>query len=153
MERVGYDADSQSYQFRDSDGSYWESEEGNELGRLHRAGTSGRYTEPLDYDESAAVEQRAGFWRYFGPLAVIVLVVLLLVMRSLSSASAKVQCSVGLEQYVIEAGDTCWELAESMASTVDGLVALNPQLRCDSLRPGQQICIPDRFYEGPGKDG
>ncbi|KAJ3532019.1 hypothetical protein NM208_g8625 [Fusarium decemcellulare] len=41
MERVGYDADSQVYTFRDADGSYWESAPGN-----HR-GSSSEELEPI----------------------------------------------------------------------------------------------------------
>ena len=34
MQRIGYDADSQTYTFRDTDGSIWESSPGNYYGRL-----------------------------------------------------------------------------------------------------------------------
>lgn len=38
MSRIGYDADTQTYTFRDqTDGSVWESEPGNRFGTLHRA--------------------------------------------------------------------------------------------------------------------
>jgi hypothetical protein len=36
MTRVGYDADTQRYTFRDADGSLWESAEGSRYGTLHR---------------------------------------------------------------------------------------------------------------------
>jgi hypothetical protein len=36
MTRVGYDADTQVYTYRDSDGSYWEGAPGCQYGRLHR---------------------------------------------------------------------------------------------------------------------
>ncbi|KAK4123106.1 hypothetical protein N657DRAFT_645831 [Parathielavia appendiculata] len=36
MTRVGYDADTQVYTYRDSDGSYWEGAPGCRYGRLHR---------------------------------------------------------------------------------------------------------------------
>ncbi|KAJ2895847.1 hypothetical protein MKZ38_006131 [Zalerion maritima] len=36
MTRIGYDADSSTYTYRDSDGSIWEGEPGSRYGRLHR---------------------------------------------------------------------------------------------------------------------
>ncbi|KAK3368525.1 hypothetical protein B0H63DRAFT_488626 [Podospora didyma] len=37
MKRIGYDADTQVYSYRDSDGSYWEGAPGCQYGKLHRA--------------------------------------------------------------------------------------------------------------------
>jgi len=42
MRRVGYDADTQTYTFRDSNGSLWESAPGNRYGRLTQIGGSTR---------------------------------------------------------------------------------------------------------------
>lgn len=36
MKRIGYDADSSRYYFRDSDGSIWQGAEGSEFGELTR---------------------------------------------------------------------------------------------------------------------
>jgi hypothetical protein len=36
MSRMGYDADTQTYSYRDSDGSYWEGAPGCKYGKLHR---------------------------------------------------------------------------------------------------------------------
>lgn len=36
MKRVGYDADTQKYTFKDQDGVYWEGPEGAEYGELTR---------------------------------------------------------------------------------------------------------------------
>ncbi|RDW57446.1 hypothetical protein BP6252_13784 [Coleophoma cylindrospora] len=35
MERMGYDADTQTYSYRDQDGSYWEGDPGARYGELH----------------------------------------------------------------------------------------------------------------------
>ncbi|KAK4034396.1 hypothetical protein C8A01DRAFT_49205 [Parachaetomium inaequale] len=40
MARVGYDADTQVYTYRDSDGSYWEGAPGVQYGKLHRVRSS-----------------------------------------------------------------------------------------------------------------
>ena len=37
MQRVGYDADTQTYTYRDQDGSYWEGDPGARYGLLHRS--------------------------------------------------------------------------------------------------------------------
>jgi hypothetical protein len=37
MQRVGYDADTQQYSYRDQDGSYWEGAPGARYGVLHRS--------------------------------------------------------------------------------------------------------------------
>lgn len=37
MERVGYDADTETYSYRDRDGSYWEGAPGARYGQLHRS--------------------------------------------------------------------------------------------------------------------
>jgi hypothetical protein len=36
MQRVGYDADTQTYSYRDADGSYWEGAEGARYGKLRQ---------------------------------------------------------------------------------------------------------------------
>jgi hypothetical protein len=43
MQRIGYDADTQRYQYRDADGSHWEGGEGNSYGQLER----GTYLQPI----------------------------------------------------------------------------------------------------------
>ncbi|KAK4099028.1 hypothetical protein N658DRAFT_498841 [Parathielavia hyrcaniae] len=42
MTRVGYDADTQVYTYRDSDGSHWEGAPGSRYGRLHRVTSAAR---------------------------------------------------------------------------------------------------------------
>ncbi|KAI0014994.1 carbohydrate-binding module family 50 protein [Xylariomycetidae sp. FL0641] len=47
MQRIGYDADEETYTFRDTDGSIWESAPGNKYGRLHRvSGPPNQQTTP-----------------------------------------------------------------------------------------------------------
>ena len=36
MKRIGYDADTMRYYFRDQDGSVWQGEEGSEFGEMTR---------------------------------------------------------------------------------------------------------------------
>ena len=48
MTRIGYDADTQIYTFRDSDGSTWESAPGNQYGKLFRVKTPPAAPSPRD---------------------------------------------------------------------------------------------------------
>ncbi|KAI0480737.1 LysM domain-containing protein [Xylariaceae sp. FL0804] len=51
MQRIGYDADTEIYSFRDSDGSIWESAPGNRYGSLRRVSPP---PAPPAYEEAAA---------------------------------------------------------------------------------------------------
>ncbi|KAK4114401.1 hypothetical protein N656DRAFT_767371 [Canariomyces notabilis] len=59
MVRIGYDADTQIYTFRDADGSLWEGEPGCRYGKLHRvsAPTPTRTTANLPSTASSPVEK------------------------------------------------------------------------------------------------
>lgn len=147
MTRVGYDADTQTYTYFDpSDNSYWEGEEGNQYGTLHR--TTGP-NQPLPPSSSfEGVSKRAQYedWRYLAPFGVIVVVVLLALFKFLNVASAPAtlpQCAgEGVEAYRIQRGDTCWELARGRGATVEEVEVANPGLECEALIPGTGICLP-----------
>ena len=47
MKRIGYDADTQVYTFKDADGTLWEGSPGAEYGRLHRGMEPSSYTRVL----------------------------------------------------------------------------------------------------------
>ncbi|KAI2623943.1 hypothetical protein GGS26DRAFT_565242 [Hypomontagnella submonticulosa] len=53
MTRIGYDADDQTYTFRDTDGSIWESAPGNKYGRLSRISGPPK---AIDKESSSSVE-------------------------------------------------------------------------------------------------
>ncbi|OCB85619.1 LysM-domain-containing protein [Sanghuangporus baumii] len=48
MERVGYDADTQRYTFKDQDGGYWEGPEGAEFGELRKVGQEPRSSADIE---------------------------------------------------------------------------------------------------------
>lgn len=60
MTRVGYDADTQVYTYRDADGSYWEGAPGSQYGRLTKVSNAdGQPVESDDeHDEERAEELR-----------------------------------------------------------------------------------------------
>ena len=85
-------------------------------------------------------------YRTILPFFLIVAVVLLLVIRLVSSGSSvpPVNCPPATEPYRISRGNTCWDLAQAWGISVDEILDVNKGLNCDSLRPGQSICLPER---------
>jgi hypothetical protein len=60
MQRVGYDTDSQTYTFRDTDGSLWESAPGNYYGKLTQIGEPNGAENP-EMDSRASPPARPRF--------------------------------------------------------------------------------------------
>ena len=77
-----------------------------------------------------------------GPWAVLVCLVLLLLFRFLPSGSGTLSCGEGLERYIVQKGDNCWDLSQDQGISVQELVDLNTGLDCESLWADQQICLP-----------
>ncbi|EOR00789.1 hypothetical protein E3P92_01254 [Wallemia ichthyophaga] len=139
MRRVGYDADTQQYTFRDSQG-YYIGEPANEYGgRL-------TYTSPLRGNERdddieftppsfTAVNSP---YRPLLPFFLIVAVVLLVLVKFIYSGSST-HCKHG--EYTISKGDTCWGIAMSQHVPLD---QLQQSLPCNALIPGTRICLPER---------
>jgi len=48
MTRIGYDADTETYTYRDADGSLWVGGQGNRYGRLRRVGDDDNGSEIMD---------------------------------------------------------------------------------------------------------
>ena len=73
MQRVGYDADTQTYTYRDQDGSFWEGDPGVRYGLLHRTGqgkqtfrihttsSNSNYLGASDYQPKARAKVDFGF--------------------------------------------------------------------------------------------
>ncbi|USP78690.1 carbohydrate-binding module family 50 protein [Curvularia clavata] len=172
FERVGYDADTQIYSFRDSDGNMYESEPGNRYGELRLVGSLSRQpssdsidsfdkrnTHPAQtFDE---IFEEPGYAlrkgnreavRMMMPFALIVLVFLILVFKlvyrsdgeSLTGPKESVSCHQGSHEIQIEQGDTCWAIAQARGITVEELLGLggNENVDCDQLAVGKGICVP-----------
>ncbi|CZS91818.1 uncharacterized protein RAG0_02359 [Rhynchosporium agropyri] len=144
MKRVGYDADTQTYTYRDRDGSFWEGEPGARYGVLRESGTAyqpmtlERHQEMRDADRAA--------WRYMLPFFLLVLVVLLTLFRYLGfgseSLSTPLSCKEGFTGYFVKRGDSCWEIAHDRGIEVAELVRSNEGLNCDLIKTGIEICVP-----------
>lgn len=88
-------------------------------------------------------------YRMLFPFLLVVAVVLLLVIRlAFYNTSSDVPpphaalCPNGSEPVQVQAGDTCWNLSQARNSTLEEFLNLNPTVDCNSLMPGQNICLP-----------
>ncbi|CAJ2509709.1 Uu.00g056090.m01.CDS01 [Anthostomella pinea] len=160
MQRIGYDADDQTYTFRDADGSIWESAPGSQYGQLRRVTTTlPSYGD--DEDDGAdpsrplnSINMNAdppASWRQeMMPLLNWLLLVglfLLFVFWFIGGTSSNkpetALCNDKSTSYTIKAGDTCWAIAEGRHVPLEALVQENEGLDCDSLVAGQSICVPE----------
>ncbi|KAI1370146.1 carbohydrate-binding module family 50 protein [Hypoxylon crocopeplum] len=153
MQRIGYDADTQTYTFRDADGSIWESAPGNQYGQLHRVNTTfSSYgddahdaTEPLH----GTSNEPPTSWRHeMMPLLnwfLLVGLFLLLIFWFISGATKQVDpttCGDQSSPYKIKTGDNCWAIAEAHHVPLESLLQENHGLDCDKLAVGGTVCIP-----------
>ena len=163
MQRIGYDADTETYTFRDTDGSIYESAPGNRYGNLTRISGPPQATQYND-DEDAGHESapppytpsseptRDVSWRhemmpllqFFMIIALFLIGVfwLLRTMAKGSDESSVVQCVGNTYAYDIKQGDTCWAIAEGRGLSVEDLVRANDGLDCDRLTVGATVCVP-----------
>ncbi|CAM1505852.1 Fc.00g114890.m01.CDS01 [Cosmosporella sp. VM-42] len=152
MTRAGYDADTQVYTFRDSDGSYWESAPGNQYGHLTRV-SDGDHHDGDDSEPFLVSDQHyeKPSWRHdMMPLlnfGVIVGVCFLLLLWGLhysagSDEPMEPTCGEGTTSYLVQKDDSCWAIAKKMDVTVDEILKLNKGLDCDKLLADSQICLP-----------
>ncbi|KAJ3526320.1 hypothetical protein NM688_g8275 [Phlebia brevispora] len=172
MKRVGYDADSGKYYYRDQDGSLWEGESGAQYGEMKKVESAPIALDDVHEDngdieaaglradgyQPVAVNEGGRFphlprlssnspWRSLFPFLLIIVVVLLLVFRLVYPSIQQdtpdvVLCKGSSVGYRVQAGDTCWDIAQVNNSTLDVLLAENPGLVCEKLIPGQLICVP-----------
>jgi hypothetical protein len=157
MTRMGYDADTQRYQYQDtSDGSYWEGPPGSRYGVLRRVGADDDDdTSPAD--RLLAVEegnrrldaQEKEAWRYLLPFFLVCAVFLLLVFWWVGGygfpfgGGGGVKCAEGAEVYTVRKGDTCWQIAKNHSVRLEDLMQLNKELLCEKLGIGKDICVPN----------
>ncbi|KAH7402244.1 hypothetical protein DE146DRAFT_460006 [Phaeosphaeria sp. MPI-PUGE-AT-0046c] len=80
MERVGYDADTERYTFRDADGSLWESAPGSRYGQLRPMGQRAS-PEDVEAMNVAIEEDHESAMRTMLPFGVLIIVFLFVVFR------------------------------------------------------------------------
>ena len=151
MERIGYDADTQTYTFRDANGALYESESGNRYGELWPAGRGPqRSTSQVEYHNTQIKKSSRESIKMILPFALLVLVFLLLMFRFLGGAGAnadlgeQAHCAEGDSSVQVAEKDTCYEIGKAHGLGVDELLGWvgNEDVDCDHLRIGQQICVP-----------
>ncbi|KAH9923680.1 uncharacterized protein B0H18DRAFT_1014626 [Fomitopsis serialis] len=88
-------------------------------------------------------------YRMLFPFFLLVAVALLLVIRlAFYSTSSdppppnSALCPNESEPVNVKAGDTCWKLSQARNSTLEEFLNLNPTVDCNSLMPGQNVCLP-----------
>ncbi|KAI1127769.1 carbohydrate-binding module family 50 protein [Nemania abortiva] len=154
MQRIGYDADTQTYTFRDAQGGIWESAPGNQYGQLRRVqygdhdDDESSPTQPLTY---AGPDSPPGSWRqemmpllnWFLLVGLFLLVILWFISGGSKRSTEVVRnCADDTAPYKIKSGDTCWAIAEARSVSLDDLLANNEGLDCDKLAVGETICVP-----------
>ncbi|KAI6087351.1 carbohydrate-binding module family 50 protein [Hypoxylon rubiginosum] len=153
MQRIGYDADTQTYTFRDTDGSTWESAPGNQYGQLHRVSSAAPHygDDAHDATEPDASDEPVTSWRHdMMPLLnwfLLVGLFLLFIFWFIGGTTTKrvaspTTCPGSSSPYKIKLGDSCWAISEEHSITLEALRQQNQGLDCDKLAVGGTICIP-----------
>ncbi|KAJ4304869.1 hypothetical protein N0V90_000397 [Kalmusia sp. IMI 367209] len=153
FQRIGYDADTQTYTFRSASGAVYESESGNRYGELYPQGQRPVRSAPeIEAHNAQLKKSNREAVKMMLPFALLVLVSLLLMFRFLSGGSGanggghvQVHCGEGAREVQVKKGDTCWEIGETYGVGVDELLRMegNEGLDCDGLRIGQELCVPE----------
>ncbi|KAJ6601024.1 hypothetical protein DFH09DRAFT_900466 [Mycena vulgaris] len=171
MERIGYDTDTGRYYFRDQAGAVWQGAEGAEFSQMTRvsdgAGANASSSSyPQEEDIEAAPRRSDGYqalatdtngrynkftsnasaYRTLFPFFLLIGVVLLLIWRLIlypGLSTPKPVCPAGTVSYLVEPGDSCWEISRAHGCTLDELKNLNKNLECDALMPGMTVCLPE----------
>ncbi|KAI2623975.1 carbohydrate-binding module family 50 protein [Hypomontagnella submonticulosa] len=153
MQRIGYDADTQTYTFRDVHGDIWESAPGNQYGQLYRVNTTlpsydddtHDATEPLHPNPN---EPRPSWRHEMMPLLnwfLLVSLFLIFIFWFIGGATKRVEpiaCGDHSSPYNIQSGDNCWAIAEQHGVSLESLLHENPGIDCDKLAIGGTLCIP-----------
>ncbi|KAI1781341.1 carbohydrate-binding module family 50 protein [Hypoxylon cercidicola] len=147
MQRIGYDADTQTYSFRDADGSLWESAPGNQYGQLHRVSSTLR--DDATESPHVASDEPTTSWRHdMMPLLnwfLLVGLFLLFILWFIGGTTKRVNATICPDHsspYKIRSGDSCWAIAEERGVPLESLLQQNQGLDCDKLAVGSIVCIP-----------
>ena len=108
----------------------------------------------ISREEAAAEDAAVAYhnrhsWRMMMPFLLLVCLVPVLVFRVLpwlGGAGAKaVDCGEGAMEVTVNAGDTCWNIAQEHGMGLDELRELNEErsvgLDCEKLGIGKSICV------------
>ncbi|KAK2462859.1 hypothetical protein APHAL10511_005057 [Amanita phalloides] len=170
MKRIGYDADTQCYYFKDKDGSIWRGTAGAKYSEMTRVSSSHPSNEERDIEEAGVrtgssrkdgyqllsadgptmahkTDINASAYRTLFPFFLLIAAVLLLVWRlvlspTLSTAPGKLCPKPHTVPYLVQPGDTCWEISKAQGCSLEELKEVNAKVHCDKLMPGNIVCVP-----------
>ncbi|CRK49002.1 hypothetical protein BN1723_008322 [Verticillium longisporum] len=137
--RTGYDADTQTYSYRDSEGNHWEGAPGNRYGRLTQ-GSHGAESEPFvpgtpprrwEHEKESWRQSWAPLLNFFVLIGLFLCGVVWLLYRHKAPVE-QLDCGIGQAEYRIAKGDTCWAIAEDKGTSVEGLLGINTYSYRDS---------------------
>jgi hypothetical protein len=161
---TGYDADEQLYYFSDQNGCTWYSPTRHGDGMTRVSNNSSRATHEEDGEVDIASNNATpdgyqripnpfpdtaggdnnGF-RQLYPFFLLIGVVLLLCGKFIlfpGMHHSEPQCPSSSSSYMLQPGDTCWEISHQHGIPLEQLEAVNPDKDCAVLMPGSTICIP-----------
>ncbi|KAF2437224.1 carbohydrate-binding module family 50 protein [Karstenula rhodostoma CBS 690.94] len=153
FQRIGYDADTETYTFRAPDGQIYESASGNRYGELYPQGQRPLLSAPeVEYNNAQLKKSNSESVKMMLPFALLAIVSLLVMFRFLGSAGGsqgdpklpQVHCAEGTASIQVKEGETCWKIGEVYGVSVEELLQLegNEGVDCDTLAIGQGICVP-----------
>ncbi len=153
FERIGYDADEQTYTFSGPDGRTYVSEPGCRYGKLWPADEPRprRTVEEIEAQTDLVKKSSRDSARAMLPFALLIFVFLLLVFKlvnrpdSNDGAHQVINCAEGSHDVHIHKDETCWSIAEKYRMGVEDLLEIggNKDVDCKALKVGQSICVPD----------
>ncbi|TFL06607.1 hypothetical protein BDV98DRAFT_600625 [Pterulicium gracile] len=151
MRLTGYDADEQMYYFTDDDGAVYCSptSRGNGLvrvahGQQEPSNTRSDGYQSLSTDSTNPALNHSAASRQLYPFYLLIAVVLLLCWKYVLSPGLRQSeplCDPASHAHLVQPGDSCWAISEKHGISLDDLKGNNPTLNCDTLMPGNTICI------------
>lgn len=95
------------------------------------------------FANQTAVHDNREAWRYMFPFFVLIGLFLLGVWKIVTPSSPySIDCKGKSIGYKVQAGDSCWSVADAHKIDVEDLKHMNPSLDCDPLVTGKEICVP-----------
>lgn len=140
FERIGYDADTQTYTYRGPDGTIHTGAPGAHYGLLVPASSL------TDAESDAQVRDNREGYRLMLPFFLLVFVVLFCLIappwKKNFGWNLGVECGEGEVVHRIESGETCWGIAEGYGSSVGEIERVNAGIDCAALKVGKEMCVP-----------
>ena len=102
-----------------------------------------------------SMKHQPGPYATLFPFFLVIAVVLLLIWRLIVSPvllnpGGGSLCPKGSKAYLVQPGDSCWEIAKVHGCSLDELKEANREVNCATLLPGTMICLPVQGIEAQG---